>query len=327
MNFTNVTEPFTLTPRWVVFLSRTSTDIGLDTCIFLFLGMAAFTGNLLVLLSFYCNPSLRNCTTYLVVSLATTDILYSVTVLPLSIFWLNYIKTRQFELEIGIERFQILCEFQALCCLTLTSVSGYMMALMSLNRFTIFCRPACYTSIFTKRNTIMMIVVVWLLCFSIAIYLVKGDFFFAKFTPQELICFLSRRTRTQETRIISHLVLGIAIATPYVIILYCYINILLRIYIHKRGVGAVTWTNSNLLNLHEIKITRMLFSVLLGYLVTWIPVLVVGVVNSYNQWLSHRITVIVPFSIASSSVLNPLIYGAMDSVFRREYSKIVKCKY
>lgn len=165
----NVTESVLPSKKWTAFLSRTSAEISSETCAFVLIGLTAIGGNLLVIASIYRNPALRTCTNYLTLSLAITDILYTLTVVPLTILWLITIKTPQFDYS------QEVCDFQLFCLLTFTCVSGYTMALMAFNRFICVCKPDKYKNMFTKKKTLLMILAMWVACCVAVLSLVKGD--------------------------------------------------------------------------------------------------------------------------------------------------------
>lgn len=78
----------------------------------------------------------------------------------------------------------------------------------------------------------------------------------------------------------------------------------------------------------DIKITSVLFVVVLGFMLCWFPILVISfyIVASENDYLPRGIQLLYTYLGATSSAINPCIYGLMNRYFRSEYLKIILCK-
>ena len=294
-------------------------EIAIETCVYVLIGLTAVSGNLLVIISVYRNRSLRNSTNYLALSLAITDILSPLTILPLSVYWLIDIKTPHFTYG------QAICDFQAIWFFSLVNASGYTITLMAYNRFICVCKTDKYKQIFTKKKTLCMIVGLWTLCFVIAILLVKGEMSFAKFNPAITMCALSQKRKSDFNKIAGNSLIALDIIVPYSFTVYCYGKILKKIHHHKRSVAQAP-SNINALGAKDIKITWTLFAVLLGYIALWSPVAVTAIVLSHNKGLPHLISSIIPMAAATSSAINPVIYALMSPEFRKAYIKTLKCR-
>ena len=81
-------------------------------------------------------------------------------------------------------------------------------------------------------------------------------------------------------------------------------------------------------NVEDIKITSVLFVVVLGFMLCWFPILVISVymVSSGNDPLPRVADLLYTYLGAASSAINPCIYGLMNRSFRSEYLKIIRCK-
>ena len=81
-------------------------------------------------------------------------------------------------------------------------------------------------------------------------------------------------------------------------------------------------------NIEDIKITSVLFVVMLGFMFCWFPILVINLyaVASQNKPLPREVYLLYTYLGAASSAMNPCIYGLMNRSFRSEYIKIIRCK-
>ena len=207
---------------------------------------------------------------------------------------------------------------------TLINASGYTMALMAFNRFICVCKTEKYKHMFSKKKTLLINCILWVLCCIIGVLLIKGGSSYAKFFPQQSMCTISRREKTTATKILGIMLNVSAIFLPLAVTFYCYLKIIIKIRQHKRNVRQATTGSRSTIGTQEIRTTWTLMAVLIGYLVLWIPVVIVGIASSYNKALPHHITIIEPICMACSSAINPIIYGTMSPAFRKEYRKIFR---
>lgn len=134
-------------------------------------------------------------------------------------------------------------------------------------------------------------------------------------------CRPSRKSEGKMLKYVGNLAFGVTIAIPYVIITYCYICIYKKIRHHKNSIAANS-SNIHPVGPQEIKMTWTLFAVLLGYLVTWFPVMVIGIMSSHDKSLPHHVTIVVSLCLAINGAINPMVYGVMNPAFRREYTRV-----
>jgi hypothetical protein len=130
--------------------------------------------------------------------------------------------------------------------------------------------------------------------------------------------------------IVSNLPHVFTILIPLTIVIYCYYKIFKKIRQHKRNVAPSSNPSGLGTSVQEIKVTWVLFAVLLGYCLTWIPVLgnlvASNICSRYNYDLPRQVHILVTYAMASSSIINPIIYGVSSMAFRREYKKILGLK-
>ena len=318
MNTTNATK---ISRIWIEFLNRSPATIAVETSILLLIGLIAIGGNLLVVISIYRNPSLRTTTNYFVISLSFTDILFPLIVTPISA--VSSIQSR-FVFNRSV------CKFQGIVSLCLTYISIITIALMAMNRFVRVCKPYKYTTLFNKRASKCMISFVWLTSSIIVTVtvLTSNPFAFVSFDPRKTICHYFYNSKSPTLVIFGNAIMTLVLVLPLSVIIYCYYKVFKMIRQHKRSVGPAPHGQSGLrTSVREIKVTWTLFGVLVGYCLTWIPVVLIPLVSNIfgSKNLPRQVHMTMTYSGASSNAINPVIYGVLNNAIRREYVKIIKC--
>ena len=74
---------------------------------------------------------------------------------------------------------------------------------------------------------------------------------------------------------------------------------------------------------------RTLFVIVVFFTLCWAPVMVIDLVDVIRgSWTFPREAYIAYSVLATlSTALNPLIYGVLNRNFRREYLKLLRCRY
>lgn len=300
--------------------NRTTAQVTIETSTLLLIGLIAVGGNLLVVISIYRNPLLRKITNYFVFSLAMTDIMYS-------LFGLSFTLAALAE---GRWIFgSAMCHFQSIWTHSLTYISMYTISIMAINRFVRVCRSSKYNSLFNHKSSLLMICLVWVMSFGI-VSLVSGipnSLFYSKFDPNRAMCHNFYDKENTVKQISTILFITTNIIFQMAIIIYCYFKVFKKIRQHKNTVAPSSNPGRLGTNPREIKVTWTLFAVLLGYVSTWVPLLVVMLISNVSpHYLSRESQMIVPYAGTASSAINPIIYGVMNRSFRQEYVKIIRCK-
>ncbi|XP_031556573.1 melatonin receptor type 1A-like [Actinia tenebrosa] len=305
--------------------SRSTAIIAAETSILLLIGLITFVGNLLVVISIYRNPSLRTITNYFVLSLCVTDILAPLLGLTPILAW----SIRNHFFEVFGEG---TCIFQGLLTTGLTYISVITITLMAVNRFIRVCKPDKYSKLFNKKTSLIMIGALWTTVFTLELVALYGrkenKFAFVKFLEHKLTCGLMFNRDQKSSRTIGTLTLIFILLVPFIIIFFCYFKVFKKIRQHKRSIAPASNPRSLGTSVQEIKVTRTLFAVLIGYCFTWIPVMIVTLLSNLfgSRSLPRQAHMIVTFSGISSSAINPVIYGILNRTFRHEYQRIVCLK-
>ena len=277
-----------------------------ETAIYLLIISVAIFGNLAVLLAVYRNPQLRTIPNYFIASLAISDILLPLICAPPSIA----------VVILGRWSFnEDVCQAQGYFVIILACASLQILALTAINRFYRIVRTRHYQQIFTKPKTIIMIT----LCFGFALleplpYLLSGRRYL--FHPAKLFCF-------QTTEIaFPNLLVYVYVGVPTFILTICYFLVFKKIRSHQQNLQLSSSDGG--ISPRDIKITKILFITVVGFLACWTPIAIIDFVDPFRGDATFPRQVYVLYFILGnlSSAINPFFYGVLNKNFREEYKKI-----
>ena len=118
------------------------------------------------------------------------------------------------------------------------------------------------------------------------------------------------------------------IGISMVVLVVCYFSVFKALKVHERTVTN-NLRNGNTkqaaLSLEDIKVTKILFATVVGFVLCWSPVLVIDIVDlilgarlALSRGTYYAYTI---FGITSSAI-NPIIYGVMNPSYRRAYMSL-----
>ena len=273
-------------------------------------GLAAVTGNAVVLWLFYKNESLRTISNRFLASLSVADFLVGLVVDPAWIAIRCLIQP--------LEMTQILRRVLDVLWILATASTTFNLCCVSIDRFIAIRFPFRYQDIVTKKRSYTVIVLVWLISLLLPFTLMLVD---------------------NEGNNDTELWLSLAILTfvfPISFVTFCYIFIF---KVARKQCRRIILTRENLQNSDEnIKVRTMqnfkaikTVGFVLGVcIVSWMPCLVMSFVHfyydtAYNQCLDQKLYFVVwPWIDAfafTSSAINPWIYYFRNTEFRQAFRR------
>ena len=286
-------------------------------CIF-FIMISCLFGNILVCIASVKFSYLHSYSEQFIVSLALSDIMVAVFVLPFDIiYWFTFPRW-----PLGGD----ICNlWNALFFLSLTA-SVLNLTSVSIDRYLAVVYPLRYTIWMTSKVAKSMIASVWVYSFGIAILI-----FFLLDPPQDETYSFDLNPFVHGFLIIGNVIVPFII----MIILYSKIYTIARRHARRVGVGGVTSSNAALSLTssrtnsfgRELKIARTLGIVVLCFVICWLPFEIINVVilvdegvetcaveiaDTVSCWLAYL-----------HSSLNPLLYAFTSSEFRRAFKKLL----
>lgn len=303
---------FILEKLYAALQSRSTARIVAESGAFFIIWLVIMIGNSLTLYIVLSNRQLRTVPNLFIVSLAFSDIGMGVLSMPMcfAVLALSYWPFSD-----------VACQYEGFIAVTMGLASVQSLTWTAINRYYRVVRTNEYRKYFTMRSTITYITSGWILsAISLTPYLLAGHRMI--FHPGKYFCY-AHIDVAWYTAFVAILYVGV----PINITLFCYFRVFQVVKKHNNRFSNSSGAQSNL-NVEEIKITRTLFIVLIVYMTCWTPILIMDLIDTFRGFwsLSREAYTCYSFLAVVSSATNPIIYGFMNPVFKKEYLKILCCK-
>ena len=269
-------------------------------------GLAAITGNVVVLWLFYKHKSLRTISNRFLASLSVADVFVGLVIDPVWIVIICWIQPRGQKNLIMLTK---MLWIQTTAATTLNSCC------VSIDRFTAIRFPFRYQDILTKRRCLAVIILVWFISLSLSLPIL---FFQPGKDRKELFVSI---TCTM-------------FLAPLLVVSFCYIIIF---KVARKQFGRVlaakklpdSSENIRARVTQNFKAIKTVGFVLSACIITWMPSVVLLLVDFYyakeERCRIRKVkSVVLPWVQAiafTSSAINPLIYYLRNSDFRRAFRR------
>ncbi len=299
--------------------SRSLTAVITHTVLLTFMTISSLTGNSLVCLGFYRNSRLRTITNFYVLSLAVADIMVATFVFPFV------------TVASGLRRWPFgyeFCQVHEFLLIIWVAVSLFTLALTSVNRYFCVVKPQQYTFIFTKKKTIASIVFVWL--FVLVFYLTFNSATHPIYLwyPNRLFC--KGNYRDRHTEKVAFIGLACFNVLSLLVVFLGYGRVYRVVRQHNRAIVPSLQhaaNNQGTIRAQEIKTCRVLFAAVFGFCISWIPSIVLTILEFGFEISIPTVARSIPMLFAFISAwINPIIYGVMNRAMRKEFQNILFCR-
>ena len=197
--------------------------ITFESGIGIILDVTALVGNLLVCLAFYRNPCLRTITNIFILSLAITDLLVAILIMPITTA--SSVANKWIAGDYG-------CKISSFVGYVLVGTSLLTVMLLAVNRYIRVVRPSMYRKIYSKQRSALMAAGAWIITTLLAIlaYSVTGLEFRLK--PRCLPVF-----QNETAFFLFNIVKGAYLFFPSLVIILCYVRIYQTIHRHNTAIS------------------------------------------------------------------------------------------
>lgn len=199
--------------------------------------------------------------------------------------------------------------------------------LIAWNRYKLIVDLTSYRRLFVARRIAAMLAVAWVLpvtCLTPALLEVWGHF---GYVAMMVTCNLLLDHDSQSFKLF---LLIVRAAIPCMLILYFYLSIYRTTKAsHRRVRQGRLLSHDRHLDQHiqrkEMHLTKMMATIFLVFALSYFPCTISSIVD-WNTVLSKRFHMFCLITVYVGSAVNPLIYGLMNSQFRRAYYSILLCR-
>ncbi|KAJ7389711.1 hypothetical protein OS493_029611 [Desmophyllum pertusum] len=295
--------------------TRSEAEIVIEFIVVLLVSLIGLSGNFLVLLAIFKTASLRNISNYYVASLSAFELIISVCI---SIFLPEVVLKGKWTFS------DAACQFEGFVTAMLATGSIYAMALIAINRYFLMVKSNLHRRYFTKRNVYISIAASWILAANFPLsYALQGNGFM--FHPGKGICIFD----VEKLNLIHAFLTGfLNIQFPYIIMSFCYFKIYQKVKLHnaqlRRPETGVA--SGNRISARDIRITKILFAIVLAYTICWAPFYVIDLIGLFcGQFFAPRLVyVFYSIVVGSTAAVSPILYGALNRELRVEIIKLLK---
>lgn len=297
--------------------TRSLPTVAAHTVIWALTTLLSITGNALVFLAFYRNRRLRTITNFHVLNLVIIDIFMATLGYPFST-----IASGLREWPFGFN----FCQFNGFLSHFWTVFSISILTLTAINRYFCIIKHRFYSTIFTKKKTILSIIFVWLFTLTSGFIVTVLTPVIFRWHPHYLFC----QVKSSETLP----VFTSTFMTGFVFLLicltlFCYGNVYRTIRRHNSAVipSLQEANGQQTASAHEIQASRVLMAAVITFCVCWIPATIVSTLERVAKlavpsfWQSFD-----TLAFASTSWINPIIYGVMSRAMRNTILKLLRCR-
>ena len=106
---------------------------------------------------------------------------------------------------------------------------------------------------------------------------------------------------------------------PFITMTYCYLKVYLKV--RSQRIQLQSWSTTSSANMKaELKTAKIVFTVLAGFLICWLPFVTVYILSNSGkaQDISPAVFLLSGCLTAAHSVFNPVIYFTMNNAFRND---------
>ncbi|XP_031556411.1 melatonin receptor type 1A-like [Actinia tenebrosa] len=297
---------------------RTEVQIVFETFLFVLLEIVAIGGNVMVLAAVWRSKSLRSITHQYITVLSTADLCVA-----LLDFSLCVASSTTGDWPYG----QVACHIQGTSILLWSTFSMFIVSMTAINRYFCVVKPNLYKTIFTRKSTIIVISTTLVISMAIIIGIPTGLEVKYQFGPH-LFCIPVFPTKKLQMAVLlpAHFAF---ISIPMLTIFVCYFKVFRHVRQHVNKV-APSLSRAKTQNLksrvEEVKITKVVFAVMIVFFLLWTPVCVIGTLFLIGVFIPRWAHLTYDYLVITSAATNPILYGFLNQTFRSEYAKILGCK-
>ncbi|CAH1795915.1 unnamed protein product [Owenia fusiformis] len=305
-------------------INYTDSEAAVIGVVLTLIALATVFGNLLVVVAVCTTQALKTMTGYFIVSLACADIAVAILVVP----WNIYQLVTNLNWPFGTVFCRLFISFDIM----FTSASIYNLLCISIDRYIAISKPFQYQQMITQRTVIFMIAACWLMPIFISFVAI-----FAGWNLGELKDKHEELTASGACVFLYSLPFSIASSMfsffiPSCIMIVLYTKIFLIARRQVRQIQSVEVVIDELKKQQtktmkrETKAVKTLVIIMGSFLICWSPFFITYVADAI---IGYQIAFI-PWTIISwmgwiNSTVNPWLYYASNSHFKRAYTRILMC--
>ncbi|KAM6122629.1 histamine H2 receptor [Phoenicopterus ruber ruber] len=296
-------------------------QLAVGSCLAILIMITLF-GNIIVCLAVTLDRRLRSLTNCIIVSLAITDLLLGLLVLPFSAF---YELTKEWPFS------STLCNIYTSLDVMLCTASILNLFMISLDRYFAVTTPLRYSQLVTPSRVAVGLVVIWTVSLMVSFLPIHLGWNTNGTVVQNTAPNCNKECRLEVNSVYGLVDALLTFYIPLVIMCITYYQIFKIAREQAKRINH-TWSHSSNTPMppmvKEHKATVTLAVVLGAFIVCWFPYFTVFTYR--GMWGDSRVRG-TPMSIVlwlgyANSALNPILYGTLNRDFRVAYQHLLHCR-
>lgn len=293
-------------------------------CITIFIIVVGVFGNLLTIVALSKYPRVRNVTAAFIISLCVADGIFCAAVLP-------FHAMRFFRSKIWQSN-PFLCNAIPFLQYGNVGISLLFIAMITINRYVMIAHHTMYSRIYKPINVVAMVIFCIIFSFGMQLPTLFGIWGKYQYHSTLGTCSISEDERGHSSKVV---LFAMGFVVPCVIIICCYTRIFWVVHSSemKMTQHALRTSNNNTdtgksretkRKRNEWRVTKMVLAIFLSFLICYLPITIVKIVDRKVECLSwHIISYVMLFM---SACINPIIYVIMNKQYRKAYGNVLRCR-
>lgn len=277
-------------------------------------------GNVLVCYVVFRNKAMQTVTNLFITNLALSDILLCVLAVPFTPLY-TFLGRWVFG--------SLICHLVSYAQGISVYISTLTLTSIAIDRFFVIIYP--FHPRMKLSTCIFIIIAIWM--FSIFVTLPYGIYMRHKPSDTNKTLYYCEEDWPSENyrKIFGGLTTTMQFIIPFFLIAFCYICVSLRLNDRARSKPGTKNSRKEEADRERKKRTnRMLIAMVVIFLLSWLPLNVINVINDFNRqlanWQYYYLSFFMVHSMAmSSTCYNPFLYAWLNENFRKEFKQVLPC--
>ncbi|XP_026551931.1 histamine H2 receptor [Pseudonaja textilis] len=279
-------------------------------------------GNVMVCLAVYLSRRLRSLTNCFIISLAFTDLLLGLLVLPFSALY--EITSHEWLLSVAF------CNVYVSLDVMLCTASILNLFVISLDRYYAITAPLRYSTVVTPLRVVLALILIWVVSLMVSFLPISFGWNTNDTTIQNQKQLNGKQECKLEVNVTYVLVDGLlTFYLPLIIMCITYYRIF---KIAREQAKRINHSNccktarTMLPTVKEHKATVTLAAVMGAFIICWFPYFTVFTYRGVTGAVCDPLLTVVLWLGYANSALNPILYAALNRDFRTAYQRLLKCR-
>uniref|UniRef100_A0A8D0IEQ3 Histamine H2 receptor n=2 Tax=Sus scrofa TaxID=9823 RepID=A0A8D0IEQ3_PIG len=272
-------------------------------------------GNVVVCLAVGLNRRLRSLTNCFIVSLAVTDLLLGLLVLPFSAFY---------QLSCRWSFGKVFCNIYTSLDVMLCTASILNLFMISLDRYCAVTDPLRYPVLITPARVAISLVLIWVISITLSFLSIHLEWNSSRMDPSGVNHTISKCK--VQVNLVYGLVDGlVTFYLPLLVMCITYYRIFKIARDQAKRIHNISsWRAATI---REHKATVTLAAVMGAFIICWFPYFSVFVYRGLkgDEAVDETVEAIVLWLGYANSALNPILYAALNRDFRTAYQQLFRC--